>query len=93
MSYRITRVELKILIGFNKINHILQEKHLWSRLVNNADDWSSVSKIMERVLKEGVEQPYGSVFIKTLIIDGQTVQVIYQKINGVIRVSDGWIKP
>lgn len=80
-------------IGVNKIKHILQEKHLWSRLVKNIDDWSSISKIMERVLKEGIEQPYGSAFIKTLIIDGQTVQVTYQKIDGIIRISDGWIKP
>lgn len=37
----------------NKINHILQEKHLWSRLVEDKD-WYPVKKIASCVLEEGM---------------------------------------
>lgn len=48
---------------------------------------------MERVLKEGVEKPYKGVSSKILIIEGESVQVTFKKVNGIINISDDWVIP
>ncbi|MDF9413920.1 hypothetical protein E1B06_19940, partial [Brevibacillus laterosporus] len=42
-------------LGSNKIKHIMDSKHAWSRIVNDPNDWTQVSVIMSRVMREGAE--------------------------------------
>jgi len=44
------------------------------------------------VLANGKEEIYGSALIKTCEVGGQIVQVTYKIIDGIIRISDAWIK-
>lgn len=44
------------------------------------------------VMEKGVEQPYFTVFSKTVEINGQMVMVTYSKtIDGLIRISNSWV--
>jgi RHS repeat-associated protein len=79
-------------IGSNKIYHILQDKHLWGKVVNDPSDWNQVSAVMSKVITHGAEGPYKSVFMKTLRIGDETVVVTYTRLpNGVLKISDGWV--
>jgi hypothetical protein len=81
-------------LGPNKVNHILKDKHLWGNVVNSANDWNQVSKVMSKVMEQGVEGPYKDVFSKTLDVNGHTVEVTYTKLsNGIIKISDAWVRP
>lgn len=81
-------------LGPNKINHILQDKHLWSKVVSDPNDWNQVSKVMSKVMEQGVEGPYKDVFSKILDVNGHTVEVTYTKLsNGIIKISDAWVRP
>ncbi|STC72739.1 Uncharacterised protein [Clostridium botulinum] len=80
-------------LGSNKIHHILQDHHDWGKMVKDPKDWSEVSKIVSKVLNEGVEGTYKSVYSKTLNINGNIVEVTYVKLkNGIIKISDAWIR-
>jgi hypothetical protein len=79
-------------LGGNKISHILQDKHLWGKIVDDPSDWNQVSAVMSKVMTHGAEGPYKSVFMKTLRIGDETVVVTYTRLpNGVIKISDGWV--
>ena len=80
-------------LGTNKIHHILQDKHLWGNVVSDANDWGQVSKVISKVMQEGIEQPYKSVFSKTLEVNGHVVEVTYAKLSdGTIKISDAWVR-
>ncbi|USG64641.1 polymorphic toxin type 35 domain-containing protein [Brevibacillus ruminantium] len=83
----------------NNINKILNPKHAWNKIVENPKDWDSISVIISKVMKEGVEQTYMKVsggkntaFYKSLQIGDNIVEVTYQKIDGVIRISNSWVR-
>lgn len=79
-------------LGENKINHILKDKHLWGNVVDDGKDWGQVSAIMSKVMRDGTEGSYKSVYMKTLQIGDETVAVTYAKLSdGTIKVSDGWV--
>ncbi|MHB9941514.1 hypothetical protein CF065_07770 [Clostridium sporogenes] len=74
-------------LGSNKIHHILQEHHDWGKLVKDPKDWGQVSKIVSKVLNEGIEGSYKSVYSKTLNMGGNIVEVTYVKFkNGIIKI-------
>ncbi len=80
-------------LGANKISHILQDKHLWNTIVENGKDWGEVSKVISKVMLEGAENTYKSVYSKTLEIGGKIVEVTYNKLkDGVIKISDAWVR-
>ncbi|WP_223869465.1 polymorphic toxin type 35 domain-containing protein [Paenibacillus sabuli] len=73
-------------------NNILQEHHLWGRVVSDPSDWSQVSTVMSRTMVQGGEGAYKSVFMKTLRVGDETVVVTYTRLpNGTIKISDGWV--
>ena len=81
----------------NKVHHIIYgsegHDHLWDRLVSDLD-WGHVSNIIYKVLLYGKQELYKGnkdVFIKTLKINGHIVQVTYRLVEGLIKISDGWV--
>ncbi|MBQ5473507.1 MAG: hypothetical protein IIT65_02180 [Lachnospiraceae bacterium] len=42
-------------------------------------------------MKDGVEKPYKSVFVKNIYIEGYEVTVTYAKVFDKIVISDAWI--
>jgi predicted nucleotidyltransferase len=42
----------------NNINKILNSKHAWNKIVENPNDWDSISVIISKTMKEGIEQTY-----------------------------------
>ena len=86
-------------IDDNKIKHILQGKHNWDKFglggdLNNNDPgrWEKIKTIVRDVLKKGLEEPYGSAFKKSKIVNGNIVEVSYIVINGIKRVSNAWVR-
>lgn len=84
-------------INENKRNHILLDKHKWNSLVPNPKDpnnWGKITAIISLVLSEGVESFYknGPAYMKTLEIRGEIVDVVYRVIDGVINISDAWVR-
>jgi len=82
----------------NKRNHILQDKHNWGNLVPDPRDphsWHEIAAAITLTLTHGAEQLYknGPAFIKSLEISpGKIVDVTYRIIDGVVRISDAWIR-
>ena len=75
----------------NRINHFLQEKHLWSDLVSNPT-WNSIKSIVQDVMLYGNEVilEKGQT-AKELIVSGHLVQIQYNIVNGVLKVVNGWV--
>ncbi|WP_404450515.1 SAR2788 family putative toxin [Sutcliffiella horikoshii] len=76
-------------IDANKRAHILANKHDWNKVTNN--NWTDVSKVMSHVMRYGKESVYGSARKKTLSMNGQTVTVTFTRVNGQVRISNGWV--
>jgi hypothetical protein len=79
----------------NKIDHITQDKHDWQKLVppGDPDKWNKIAAIISTVLASGKEEPYKTVLKKTLEIRPQIiVEVTYRIIDGIIMISDAWVK-
>lgn len=43
-------------------------------------------------MTKGKEEPYKTVYKKVLEIGGEIVEVTYTIIDGVVRISDAWVK-
>ena len=78
-------------LGENKIHHILADKHLWKQVVSNPKDWNQVSQVIEKVLSQGTETTYKTVFQKSLKFGNEEVVVTYVKTNGKYLISDAWV--
>ncbi|ADC52387.1 MafB-related protein (plasmid) [Alkalihalophilus pseudofirmus OF4] len=76
-------------IDANKRAHILANKHDWHKVTKN--NWTDVSKVMSHVMRYGKESAYGSARKKTLSMSGQTVTVTFTRVNGQVRISNGWV--
>lgn len=84
-------------VNSNRANHILQTKHKWSSLVpggpKDPNRWNKIKEIIKKVLIDGKESRYGSVYKKTLNYKGKVVEVTFQKLkDGVISISNAWVK-
>ncbi len=44
------------------------------------------------VAQNGKEAPYGSALQKTMLIKNEIVVVTYKFVDGVMRISDSWVK-
>ncbi|MBS1987743.1 hypothetical protein JST56_02000, partial [Candidatus Dependentiae bacterium] len=65
--------------------------HKWERLVPDKN-WDSIKKIAKDVLKSGEDKPYKNVRYKTKVINGETVEITYNEVNGIKKISNGWVK-
>ena len=79
-------------VADNKINHIMQEKHLWSQLVSTPT-FESISVYLQKVLLYGEQytlertnMPY-----KEMAVDGFVVRVFYNVIDGVLTIVDAYV--
>ncbi|MBN2478665.1 MAG: hypothetical protein JXA94_00390 [Parachlamydiales bacterium] len=75
----------------NKINHIKQPKHCWNKLVKD-ENWRKIKNIIEEVMNTGTERPRGVAKVKTKIINDEVVEVTYQFIDGINKISNAWVK-
>ena len=82
-------------INDNDKNHILQDKHNWDKLVPDPKDpnsWHKIATIIYTVLKYGQNEPYKGVRSKAFEIGGEIIQVTYKYVDGILRISDAWVK-
>ena len=79
-----------------KVEHIQDEKHLWKRRLNldpkDPKDWEKIIAIIQTVLASGTDEKYGVVLKRSLEVGKEIVSVTYTIIDGVIRISDAWVK-
>jgi len=78
-----------------KVAHILEEKHFWNRFnldPKDPKDREKIIAIIQTVLASGTEEKYGIALKKSLEICGEIVEVTYKIIDGVLRISDAWVK-
>jgi len=81
----------------NKVHHIMDPKHNWNKYSKDPNDpkWKEVAAFILRALKEGSEEwETGNVYLKTLELWGETIQVRFIKdADGFIdRISTAWVK-
>ena len=74
-------------VDANKIKHIKQSKHNWKKLVPG-ENFDEIKKIIKDVMKTGTERARGIAKAKTKTINGETVEVTYQIVDGVNRISN-----
>ena len=75
----------------NKINHVMLEKHAWTRLILEPT-WNEVSKLISQAFLYGEEINHGNgVFEKLFLMNGETISVTYKIVNGALRLSDAWL--
>lgn len=74
----------------NNIHHILQPKHLWSRICSG--DWQGVSKVIDYVVKNGVFRDVGNLRYYYMNYGGRIVEVKTIIVNGLLVISDAWVK-
>lgn len=70
------------------------EKHDWYKVVSDPNNWEQINKVIDKVWRKGVESPYGkydTALKKTLEIKDEIVTITYKLINGVYKISDGWV--
>lgn len=81
-------------VDSNSKHHILQDKHLWNKLVpdpQEPENWDKIAAIISQVLANGKQEPYNNVWKKTLEIGDEVVSVTFNIIDGVVRLSDAWV--
>ena len=82
------------IIEEGKKAHIMLEKHDWYKVVSDPNNWEQINKVIDKVWRKGVESPYGkydTALKKTLEIKDEIVTITYKLINGVYKISDGWV--
>ena len=77
--------------GQQTVNHIMQAKHLWSRV--GASTWTQVRTIISNALAYGiVEKVVNGVHYITYKYAGQIVEVRGSFVNNVFRVSTAFVQ-
>lgn len=81
----------------------MAEHHLWARLVHDPRDFDAIARIMTKVMKYGVEEPYVKNIhrkyqdprtrMRYLKIGNETVQVNFRVEDGEIRIGNAWVRP
>ncbi|WP_158612348.1 RHS repeat-associated core domain-containing protein, partial [Fretibacterium sp. OH1220_COT-178] len=86
----------KLKTDHKKVEHIQDEKHLWKNRLNldpkDPKDWEEIILIIQAVLASGTEEKYGVALKRSLEVGKEIVSVTYTIIDGVIRISDAWVK-
>ena len=80
-------------VNDNTVNHIMQEHHDWSKVVEEPT-WENVKPIIQEVMENGEESPEGTpnVFEKRLDIGNESVKVKYYSGHGKIQISDAMVE-
>jgi hypothetical protein len=65
--------------------------HKWEKLVPDKN-WEEIKKISKDVMKTGEDKTYKNVKCKSKVVNGETVEIVYVVINGVKKISNGWVK-
>ena len=87
----------------NRINHIMDSKHAWGRLINLSGDISKDYKAIQPIIQQAVNSgnstlinmtPQGDAVMEYIAtINGLTVVVrAVQLSNGIIQITDAWVK-
>ena len=79
-------------VSRNTIHHIMQSKHAWGRVLRNAT-WKNVKGLINTTIKKGATTLINSQG-RALIYEAvrNNVVVRYAIIDGVIKISDAWVK-
>ena len=78
-------------LGRNRVHHILQKHHAWSKVISNPN-WRKVSGIIAETLDKGVPFPYKGVYSKIMYYKGHHVQVVFNYLDdGTVAISDAWV--
>jgi hypothetical protein len=84
-------------VSSQSINHIMDTKHAWDRVVTNVN-WSSVQGVIQNTIQKGASTIInstsngGAVYEAMQKVNNQTVVVRYAIIDGAIKISDAWVK-
>ena len=79
-------------VSRNTMHHIMQSKHAWGRLLRNAT-WNNVKGLINTTIKNGATtliNKQGEALIYEAVRNNVVVR--YAIIDGVIKISDAWVK-
>lgn len=77
----------------SKIKHVMVEKHLWSRVCMNPENWDNVKEVINVVIKKGkLEWVDYSSFKKTFLIRKELIEVRLTCVkNNYISFTNAWV--
>jgi len=79
----------------NKIKHIIEgsanSNHKWEKLVSDKN-WNDIKKIIKEVLETGSDDSYKRIKSKIKNIKGEIVEVAYIEKDGIIKISNAWVR-
>ena len=84
-------------VSSKSIDHIMDAKHAWDKVVSTTN-WNNVQGVIQNVMQKGTSTIInttsngGTVYEAIKTINSQTVVVRYAIIDGVIKISDAWVK-
>ena len=79
-------------VSRNTMHHIMQSKHAWGRVLRNAT-WNNVKSLINTTMKKGATtliNKQGRALIYEAVRNNVVVR--YAVIDGVIKISDAWVK-
>lgn len=79
-------------VSRNTMHHIMQSKHAWGRVLRNAS-WNNVKGLINTTMQKGATtliNKQGKALIYEAIRNNVVVR--YAVIDGVIKISDAWVK-
>ena len=79
-------------VSRNTMHHIMQSKHAWGRVLRNAT-WNNVKGLINTTMKKGATtliNKQGRALIYEAVRNNVVVR--YAVIDGVIKISDAWVK-
>ena len=79
-------------VGQNTMHHIMQSKHAWGQVLRNVS-WSRVKGLIRLTLQNGATtliDQQGNALIYETVKDNIVVR--YAVIDGIIKISDAWVK-
>lgn len=69
----------------------MSHDHKWELLVPDKN-WEDIKNIIIFTMKRGVEEPYDSAFKRVMTYNGHEVEVSFMYCDGIIKISDAWVK-
>ena len=79
-------------VSRNTMHHIMQSKHAWGRVLRNAT-WNNVKSLINTTMKKGATtliNKQGRALIYEAVRNNVVVR--YAVIDGIIKISDAWVK-
>jgi len=72
-------------------HHIMHAKHSWGKVVADPNNWNQIQTIINDVMAHGVHGTYKGVFKSTMTVNNEVVQVVYNIVDGITRISNAWV--